>query len=94
MPTAAVKAHPSLEIADKPNQVTWRAKAQLYPDGIVKVWPDPDYDAEMTHNLDHVVVSWYEDCVKITFKDGAPAMISQGFITSDGRDVILEVRSA
>jgi hypothetical protein len=94
MPTTSAEASPSFKIGEKPGNVTWRAKAVLYPDGMVKVWPDPDYDAEMTHDLDHVVIGWYKDRVKITFKGGAPAVISQAFVTGEGRDVILEIRPA
>ncbi len=55
--------------------------------------PDPNCGA-FPHDLDHVVVGWYDDRVKVTFRGAGPAHISQAYLSGDGRDVIIELKPA
>ena len=41
--------------------------------------------------LDMVEVLWYEDKVKLKLMRGAPAAITQAYLTGEERDVIVEV---
>jgi hypothetical protein len=74
----------------KPTNARYRAKATLFPDGVVEVVPDQDY-ASFPHEIDQAEIAWYDDRVKITFKGGAPAVITQAYLTGKGNDLIVEV---
>jgi hypothetical protein len=82
----------------KPSNATWRGKLRATPGGTVEVVPDPNYGPQSTspfpHSLDDVIIGWYDDAVKITFKGGGPAHISQAYLKGDGDDVIIEVKPA
>jgi hypothetical protein len=84
---------PQFSIGQKPSNAGWRGKLEANPDGIVEVTPDPNYGS-FPHDLDHVVIGWYDDRVKVTFKGAGPAHISQAYLPGDGRDVIIELKPA
>ena len=73
----------------KPSQATWIAKVIVTPDGKVEAAPA---QGEATHQLSHVEVAWYgDDRIKVTVKDGGPAVIRQAYLTGEGRDVIVDL---
>ncbi len=82
---------PQLSIGSKPANAGYRAKATLFPDGVVEVVPDPTFN-QMNHDLEMVQINWYDDKVRIKFLGGAPALISQAYLTGKGKDVILEIK--
>jgi len=84
---------PKFTIGTKPSNAGWRARLDASPDGTGQVVPDPDYD-NFPHALDQVQIAWYDDAVKITFKDGGPAHISQAYLPGEGRSVIIELKPA
>ncbi len=80
-----------LSIAEvpKPSQATWIAKVIVNPDGQVEVAPAPD---GTTHQLSQVEVAWYgDDRIKVTVKNGGPAVIRQAYLTGVGRPVIVDL---
>jgi len=80
---------PSIEQIDKPTQAGWTAKATVSPSGDVQVAPAP---AGTDHMLKQVEVAWYDDDrVKVTIKDGGPAVIRQAYLTGHGRPVIIDI---
>lgn len=84
---------PEFSIGTKPSNAGWRGKLEAFPDGVVKVTPDPDYGS-FPHGLDSVVIGWYDDRVKVTFRGAGPAHITQAYLPGDGRDVIIELKPA
>lgn len=53
----------------------------------------PEDPMMLLHNLADVEVAWYDDDrVKITFRDGCPAVIKQAYLTGEGRDLIVELQ--
>ena len=82
---------PHVTVVAKPANAGYRAKATLYPDGVVEVVPDPHF-GQMNHDLELVQINWYDDKVRIKFLGGAPAVISQAYLTGKGKDVILEIK--
>lgn len=86
-------SQPTLSIGSKPANAGWRGKIEAFPDGMVEVTPDPNFGS-FPHALDHVVIGWYDDCVKVTFRGAGPAHISQAYLPGNGRDVIIELKPA
>jgi hypothetical protein len=84
---------PQFTIGTKPSNAGWRAKLEAFADGRGEVVPDPNYTG-FPHDLDHVVIGWYDDAVKITFRGAGPAHIAQAYLPGDGRDVIIELKPA
>lgn len=80
-----------LSIAEvaKPSQATWIAKVTVNPDGKVEAAPAP---AGTAHHLSQVEVAWYgDDRIKVTIKDGGPAVIRQAYLTGANRPVIIDL---
>ena len=81
---------PTFSIGEKASNAGYRGKVTAFPDGAVEVVPDPGYD-NFPHDLDQVEVAWYDDRVKVTFKSGGPAHLSQVYLSGQGKSVILEL---
>jgi len=84
---------PTLSIGEKAANAGYRGKATVFPDGVIEVVPDPDY-ANFPHELDQVEIAWYDDRVKVTFKGGGPALVSQMYLSGKGKSVIIELMPA
>jgi hypothetical protein len=82
---------PELTIGEKAANAGYRGKATVFPDGMVEVVPDPDY-ANFPHELDQVEIAWYNDRVKVSFKAGGPALVSQMYLSGKGKSVIIELK--
>lgn len=80
---------PSVSQVAKPPQATWIAKVTVNPDAEVEAAPAP---SGTTHQLSQVEVAWYgDDRIKVTVKDGGPAVIRQAYLTGAGRSVIIDL---
>ena len=85
----------SIRQGERPANAGWKAKAKVWPDGEVEIWPAPETDeagwAIETPHQD-VEIAWYDDeRIKITLPTYTPGVIRQAYLTGDGRDLILEV---
>jgi hypothetical protein len=79
----------SIAEGSKPSQATWIAKMIVNPDGSAEAVPAPP---GTTHQLAQVEVAWYgEDRIKVTIKEGGPAVIRQAYLTGAGRPVIIDL---
>jgi hypothetical protein len=77
---------------NKPSNAKWIGKGIF--DGVAQTaqWaaPDPKMAKQPFPCLE---AAWYDDGrVKLTFKDGAPAYLSQVYLTGAGRDLIVEFK--
>ena len=83
----------SIREIKKPSNAGWRAKVIVDPNGNVQAAPrSGDNEA---HAFESVEIAWYgDDRIKITLKDGAPAVIRQAYLTGSGQNVILDLVSA
>lgn len=77
----------------KPSNAGWIARVGINPDAEVRA--APAIEPPTSHRFGEVDVSWYgDDRVKITLKDGGPALIRQAYLSGSGRDVILDIVAA
>jgi hypothetical protein len=77
----------------KASNATWIGKAVL--DGASQASDFGPADTRMQqHPLPEVEVAWYDGGrVKITFREGCPAVIKQAYLSGQGRDLIVEFES-
>jgi hypothetical protein len=80
----------SITQISKPSNAGWRAKITAEPTGEVEAAPAPD--GEAAHDFHKVEVAWYGHArVKVTLRDGGPAMLRQAYLSGAGQDVILDL---
>jgi hypothetical protein len=76
----------------KPSNAKWIGKAVVDGTAATAEFAQPD-PAMSQHPLPDVEIAWYGDArVKVTFKDGCPAVIRQAYLTGQGRDLIVELQ--
>jgi hypothetical protein len=76
----------------KPANATWVGKVVV--DGLNSTAEFGPSDLKMAaHDLPKFEMVWYgDDRVKLTFRDGCPAVIRQAYLTGDGQDLIIDLK--
>jgi hypothetical protein len=75
-------------LQDKPSNATYVAKVRSTPAGEIKLVPG-DVGASV---YGPVEIAWYPDRLKITALGAGPASITEAHLSSEGHDVIIEIR--
>ena len=73
---------------EKPTTATYVAMLRSTPGGEIKLVPG-DEDASV---YGPVEIVWYPDHLRITALDAGPASIAESYLSSEGQDVIIEIR--
>jgi hypothetical protein len=82
-----------IEEIRKPSNAGWIARVVINPDAEVRA--APAVEPSTSHRFGEVDIAWYgDDRIKITLKDGGPALIRQAYLSGSGRNVILDVVAA